>query len=197
MEAVESKQQEWKGTSFTNSYLETKQKSAEFTTYKNTDKRTWVAEKQDVDTLLGNIQTKLKTYDLPPYVPPAGLTLAVSMLSHEIDSLFHWLNISLIQSTLYRTSIRNGRACWILKPTITEASMENFASKCSDQDNGAFTAPLLTPILHRIKENLRKSYAQAANDFQKQLNATTLELVKLDGDLDVSMIKAYEAVGTP
>jgi hypothetical protein len=35
------------------SYLETKQKSAEFTTSKNTDKRTWVAEKQDVDTLLG------------------------------------------------------------------------------------------------------------------------------------------------
>lgn len=78
MNVVENKQKEWKGTSFSNSYLETKQKSAEFTTYKNTDKRTWVAEKQDVDTLLGNIQTKLKTYNLAPYVPPSGLSLAVS-----------------------------------------------------------------------------------------------------------------------
>jgi hypothetical protein len=36
---------------------------------------------------------------------------------------------------------------------------------------------------------LRKSYAQAANDFQKQLNSISLELVKLDGDLDVSTLK--------
>lgn len=78
MNVVDNKQKEWKGTSFSNSYLEAKQKSAEFTTYKNTDKRTWVAEKQDVDTLLGNIQTKLKTYNLAPYVPPSGLSLAVS-----------------------------------------------------------------------------------------------------------------------
>jgi hypothetical protein len=41
-------------------------------------------------------------------------------------------------------------------------------------------------MMLRIKENLRKAYAQAANDFQKQLNAISLELVKLDGDLDVS-----------
>jgi hypothetical protein len=78
MNVVDSKQKEWKGTSFSDSYLEAKQKSAEFTTYKNTDKRTWVAEKQDVDTLLGNIQTKLKTYNLAPYVPPSGLSLVVS-----------------------------------------------------------------------------------------------------------------------
>jgi hypothetical protein len=75
MAVIDDKQ---KGTQFSNSYPETKQRSADFTNYKNTDKRAWVTEKQDVDTLLGNIQTKLKTYDLAPYTPPAGLTLAVS-----------------------------------------------------------------------------------------------------------------------
>ncbi|GAB5591055.1 alpha-actinin [Umbelopsis nana] len=148
MEAVESKQQEWKGTSFTNSYLETKQKSTEFTTYKNTDKRTWVAEKQDLDTLLGNIQTKLKTYDLAPYVPPAGLTLA------DLDKKWKGL---LDSEANYHRSI-NGK-------------------------------------LREIKENLRKSYAQAANDFQKQLNATTLELVKLDGDLDIQLNRVQTITG--
>jgi hypothetical protein len=36
-----------------------------------------MAEKRKLDTLLGNIQTKLKTYNLPDYNPPEGLTLAV------------------------------------------------------------------------------------------------------------------------
>ncbi|CAO3696360.1 unnamed protein product [Umbelopsis ramanniana] len=148
MNVVENKQKEWKGTSFSNSYLETKQKSAEFTTYKNTDKRTWVAEKQDVDTLLGNIQTKLKTYNLAPYVPPSGLSLA------DLDKNWHGL---LDSEANYHRSI-NGK-------------------------------------IREIKENLRKSYANAANDFQKQLNALSLELAKLDGDLDIQLNTVQKITG--
>ncbi len=43
--------------------------------YKTTEKRTWVTEKQDIATLFGNVQTKLKTYGLREYVPPDGLSL--------------------------------------------------------------------------------------------------------------------------
>lgn len=48
---------------------------AEFESYKGTTKRAWVAERYDLDTLLGNIQTKLKTYNLRPYFAPEGLAL--------------------------------------------------------------------------------------------------------------------------
>ncbi|KAH9480827.1 Alpha-actinin-like protein 1 [Psilocybe cubensis] len=63
-------------TSSCTSYPAAKALSASFTQYKSTTKRTWVAERQDLATLFGNVQTKLKTYGLREYVPPAGLTLA-------------------------------------------------------------------------------------------------------------------------
>ncbi|KAG2218464.1 hypothetical protein INT45_003008 [Circinella minor] len=73
--AVQSTQRQWQQTQLTDSYAETKQKGIEFANYKNTLKREWVSEKRELDTLLGNIQTKLKTYNLKPYFPPEGLTL--------------------------------------------------------------------------------------------------------------------------
>lgn len=39
----------------------------------------------------------------------------------------------------------------------------------------------------RIKENLRKAYAQAANSFQRQLDAISADLAALDGDLEHQM----------
>ena len=42
-------------------------------------------------------------------------------------------------------------------------------------------------FFNSIKENLRKSYADASNDFQRQLDAISAELVSLDGELDVSI----------
>ena len=35
-----------------------------------------MTEKQDIATLFGNVQTKLKTYGLRDYVPPHGLALS-------------------------------------------------------------------------------------------------------------------------
>ena len=35
-----------------------------------------MTERQDLATLFGNVQTKLKTYGLRDYVPPKGLSLA-------------------------------------------------------------------------------------------------------------------------
>ncbi len=75
MEAVELIQEDWESTELTDSYIDAKEKSTSFAIYKSTQKREWLAEKRDIDALLGNIQTKAKTYNLKPYYPPPGLTL--------------------------------------------------------------------------------------------------------------------------
>ncbi|ESK95226.1 actin cross-linking [Moniliophthora roreri MCA 2997] len=74
--ALSDIQAKWLASTFTGSYIEAKAQSADFTIYKQTTKRTWVTEKQDVATLFGNVQTKLKTYGLREYVPPEGLALS-------------------------------------------------------------------------------------------------------------------------
>lgn len=66
----------WAAKSFVGTYADARQHSQSFQTYKQTTKRTWVTEKQDIATLFGNVQTKLKTYGLREYVPPSGLSLS-------------------------------------------------------------------------------------------------------------------------
>lgn len=79
MQAIDNKKSDWENSKFRGDYADAKRQSGEFINYKTSLKRTWVAEKRDLDTLLGNIQTKLKTYDLKPYHPPHGLSLKVSI----------------------------------------------------------------------------------------------------------------------
>ena len=68
----------WAASHFIGTYTDAKDHSVEFLKYKQTTKRIWVTERQDVTTLFGNVQTKLKTYGLREYVPPSGLALLVS-----------------------------------------------------------------------------------------------------------------------
>ncbi|KAI8341476.1 calponin homology domain-containing protein [Chlamydoabsidia padenii] len=137
MDAVLLAQREWQSTVLTDHYVATKQKGLEFNHYKNTRKREWVAEKREIDSLLGNIQTKLKTYNLKPYYPPEGLTL------QDLDNIW-----------------------------------------CELLQNEAFYHRSINSKIREIKENLRKAYAQAANDFQQQLDSISMEQSLLDGDLD-------------
>ncbi|KAI8089792.1 actinin-like protein [Halteromyces radiatus] len=137
MDAVLLTQREWQSTLLTDKYAATKQKGLEFNHYKNTQKREWVAEKREIDSLLGNIQTKLKTYNLKPYYPPDGLTL------FDLDNIWKEL---LQNEAIYHRSINSK--------------------------------------IREIKENLRKAYAQAANDFQQQLDSISSAQSLLDGDLN-------------
>ncbi|KIP09666.1 hypothetical protein PHLGIDRAFT_126112 [Phlebiopsis gigantea 11061_1 CR5-6] len=66
----------WSAIKFTGTYVDAKEHASNFQKYKQTTKRQWVTEKQDVSTLFGNVQTKLRTYGLREYVPPPGLSLA-------------------------------------------------------------------------------------------------------------------------
>ncbi|KAG2211032.1 hypothetical protein INT46_010939 [Mucor plumbeus] len=136
MEAVEFIQEEWDNTELTDSYIDAKQKSMAFDIYKSTDKRSWVAEKRNIDALLGNIQTKAKTYNLKPYYPPPGLTLK------DLDNTWN---------TLLQNEAKYHRR---INRTIRE-----------------------------IKEGLRKAFAEAANEFQRQLDTISAKLVDLEGSL--------------
>ena len=78
LSAISDIQTRWNAAEFKGTYADAREHSARFSQYKQTTKRTWVTEKQDVTTLFGNIQTKLRTYGLREYVPPPGLALSVS-----------------------------------------------------------------------------------------------------------------------
>jgi len=69
---------EWQRATFQGTYADAKLQANEFAAYKRGKKREWVAEKSDLATLLGNIKTKLGTYRLRPYEPPAELRLEVT-----------------------------------------------------------------------------------------------------------------------
>ncbi|CAI2169201.1 8863_t:CDS:10 [Funneliformis geosporum] len=140
MQKVNDRKTIWANSRFDGSYTDAKRQSAEFNRYKNSEKREWVAEKSDLDTLLGNIQTKLKTYVLQPYHPPAGLTL------FDLDKV--WQSLLSAEAQRYKS---------------------------------------INDKIRDIKENLRKSFAQSANSFQKSLDSILQVLSKLDGELDVQL----------
>ncbi len=78
----------WAAIKFTGTYADAKEHAANFQKYKQTTKRQWVTEKQDVSQLFGNVQTKLRTYGLREYVPPAGLSLAVREYAVSVSDKF-------------------------------------------------------------------------------------------------------------
>lgn len=71
--SLEALLKQWSVSTFTGSYADAKQQSNDLKAYKSDTKRQWVVEKRDLDGLLGNINTKLQTYNLKPYAPPRGL----------------------------------------------------------------------------------------------------------------------------
>ncbi|KAF9643282.1 actinin-like protein [Thelephora ganbajun] len=64
----------WAAIKFEGTYADAMNHSVQFSTYKQTIKRNWVTEKQDLATLFSNVQTKLRTYGLREYLPLPGLT---------------------------------------------------------------------------------------------------------------------------
>jgi hypothetical protein len=73
MEQIRSR---WNAATFDGTYADAKHQSEEFNNYKRSEKRQYIVEKTDVESLLGNIQTKVKTYGLRAYTPPHGLLLS-------------------------------------------------------------------------------------------------------------------------
>ena len=82
---MEQVRAQWDTATFDGTYADAKHQSELFNNYKRSEKRTYVAEKTDLEYLLGNIQTKVKTYGLRAYTPPQGLLLS------DLDSAWRTL----------------------------------------------------------------------------------------------------------
>jgi Ca2+-binding EF-hand superfamily protein len=130
--AIAEKQQQWEDAEFDGTYVDAKAQLEQFMSYKLKDKRTKIAEKSDLAGLLGNIKTKLSTYRLSPYEPPAALDKA-------------WQG--LMQSERDRSQVINN--------TIRD-----------------------------IKNNLRRTFADKANDFALALSTISMSISGLEGDVE-------------
>ncbi|PPQ80403.1 hypothetical protein CVT25_001716 [Psilocybe cyanescens] len=126
-------------------YPAAKEQSHLFTAYKQTTKRTWVTERQDLATLFGNVQTKLRTYSLREYVPPRGLGLA------DLDGAWE----ALLGAEAERSRGINAR-------------------------------------IRVIKEDLRKKFAELANDFERRLHEISTELTAIEGPLETQQQQVQE-----
>ncbi|KAG4301887.1 hypothetical protein PCANB_002126 [Pneumocystis canis] len=137
IDSITEIQASWNMSTFDGSYTDAKRQSLEFIDYKKTLKREWVKEKHFLESLLHNIQTKLRSYCLKNYVPPKGLEL------NDLDTVWKKLiNAEAQKSRQINDKIRD------------------------------------------IKENLRRSFAERANDFSLMLNTISIEISGLKGDLE-------------
>ncbi|KAF2861994.1 alpha-actinin, sarcomeric [Piedraia hortae CBS 480.64] len=70
---VDAQRKAWEAATFDGTYADAKEQARALTAYKQGEKRSWVGEKSELASLLGNIKTKLNTYRLRPYEPPDEL----------------------------------------------------------------------------------------------------------------------------
>lgn len=134
---MEVVQTSWTNAVFAGTYTDARSQLQEFNQYKSGTKRSWVLERTDLSALLGNIQTKLKTYHLKEWLPRKGLR------QKDLDEF------------------------WILH-----------ASKEADR------ARSINNEIRKVKEELRKRFANLANEFEKKLLKINTEISKLSGDLE-------------
>ncbi|KAF2736899.1 alpha-actin-like proteinin [Polyplosphaeria fusca] len=137
LQQIAEQQQQWEEAEFDGTYADARAQSAEFTKYKRNAKRKWVAEKSDLVGLLGNIKTKLATYQLRPYQPPPELSLEALERA--------WA--ALMKAERHRSQIIN--------ETIRD-----------------------------IKDKLRRTFADKANDFAIALNTLSVSISGLEGDVE-------------
>ncbi|KAN0064329.1 alpha-actinin [Thecaphora frezii] len=102
--AMQDVQDAWSAATFLGTYADARSQLTSFNEYKLGLKRTWVRERTDLAALLGNIQTKLKTYHLREWVPSLGLAQA------DIDDAWQMLAHSEAQrSRAINAEIRNAK----------------------------------------------------------------------------------------
>ncbi|KAI5365275.1 Putative actinin-type actin-binding domain, calponin domain, EF-hand domain, EF-hand domain pair [Septoria linicola] len=135
--SIARQREDWEKAKFDGTYADAKEQSRRFTSYKQKGKREWVAEKSELAGMLGNIKTKLNTYRLRPYQPPAELSL------EALDDAWNVL----MEAERTRSQVINN--------TIRD-----------------------------IKNNLRRSFADKANDFALALKTISVSISGLEGDVE-------------
>ncbi|KAK9316357.1 calponin homology domain-containing protein [Lipomyces starkeyi] len=147
LENIANQIKSWDTAVFSGTYSDARAQNQDFSKYKSQLKRSWITEKTEITSMLGNIKTKLATYGLKDYEPPSGLTLT------ELDvSWKHLVQAEGLRSKRINETIRD------------------------------------------IKENLRKKFAETANTVAEKIDAVSIQLVQLDGELEdqQSQVKKVE-----
>ncbi|KAI9209821.1 calponin domain-containing protein [Polychytrium aggregatum] len=166
MAATEGIQRQWSSQTFSN-YPDAKRLLQDFETYKVSLKREWIVEKSFLDSLFGNIQTKLKTYNIKPYTPPAGL------LVQDLDS--YWEQHIAIEAQRKRT----------LNAFIKEIK-ESLTQRYAEAANG-FEEKLSSVAfsLANLEGSLEVSIGLSGTRLDR-LKARPTELTRLDALLSLS-----------
>ncbi|MCJ1286777.1 hypothetical protein MMC26_006123 [Xylographa opegraphella] len=138
---IAAQRQLWEKAEFEGTYTDAKDQLNQFNAWKKKQKRAWVAEKSDLAALLGNIKTKMSTYRLRPYEPPAELRL--EMLDRE----------------------------W----TVLMAGERK-------------RSQVINETIRDIKNTLRRTFADKANDFALTLNTLSLAISGLEGDVSDQLL---------
>ncbi|KAF6241857.1 hypothetical protein HO173_000569 [Letharia columbiana] len=136
LKEIQAQRQAWRIATFIGTYVDAKEQSSQFSVYKRSQKRKWVAEKSDLAALLGNIKTKMSTYRLRAYEPPEDLKLEV--LDNEWAILLR-----------------------------------------AERDR----SQVINETIRDIKNALRRTFADKANDFALTLSTLSLAIAGLSGDL--------------
>lgn len=137
LQEIAQQHEHWENARFDGSYADGKDQSRRFLSYKQKEKRAWAAEKSELAGLLGNIKTKLSTYQLRPYVPPQDLSLD------------------------YLDKAWNG---------LMGAERERSQS--------------INNNIRDIKNTLRRTFADKANDFALALSTISMSVSALEGDVE-------------
>ena len=115
--SIDAIQSAWRASYFIGTYDDAKRQAIAFSEFKKTKKRSWVREKAALEALLGNIQTKLQSYQLCPYAPPSDFVL------HRLEARWDRLLVAEAkQAQSINSKIRE----------VKEALRTSFASKIND-----------------------------------------------------------------
>lgn len=137
----------WSTSPPTAPYSRLKQYQAAFLAHKEVRKRTLLKDKAEVTALLGNIQTKLRTYGLKIYEPEAGLTLA------DLD--LKWRELLKAEAARSKT---------------------------------------INTLIREMKEELRRAFANLANEFQKELQGLSTSLAGVNDPVLEDQLAAVQSL---
>ena len=143
--AMQEQETAWAAASFAGSYADARLQLDAFHAYKAGGKRVWVRERTDLAALLGNIQTKLRTYHLRPWAPAEGLAQA------DLDAAW---------ARLAASEARRSRSINAEIRRAKEALRVEFARRANDFEaelrTSATTLASLTGELEEQKERVAK-----------------------------------------
>ncbi|KAL9093199.1 MAG: hypothetical protein Q9159_000376 [Coniocarpon cinnabarinum] len=173
MKQIAAQKQGWQEATFDRTYADAKRQASEFTTYKRSQKRKWIAEKSDLVTLLGNIKTKLNTYRLRRYEPPRELSMEALDQAWTILMRAEHDRSRLINETI--RDIKNAlKKAYADKANDLALTISTLSANISGLEGDVAEQLQMTKRLNRNLEPLDK-YIEEVNRINRQCEEANIE----------------------